>query len=186
MDHYIDIKLMPDPEFPLPVLMNSLYSKFHKALCDIRATRIGVSFPSHQKSLGNLLRLHATAAELDTLMSRNWIGAMIGYCQISNILPVPPGVGYRTVSRRQPNMTSAKLRRLLKKGKITQAEVNGYVAKMNGSTLDNPYLELTSASSGHKYLRFIQLGPITDTSVAGEFDQFGLSKTATIPWFTDS
>lgn len=32
MDHYIDILLLPDPEFPASMLMGALYNKLHKAL----------------------------------------------------------------------------------------------------------------------------------------------------------
>ncbi|MEJ2075925.1 MAG: type I-F CRISPR-associated endoribonuclease Cas6/Csy4 [Reinekea sp.] len=44
------------------------------------------------------------------------------------------------------------------------------------------YMELTSGSNGHKHRRYIELGPLQDRPLAGEFDQFGLSKTATIAW----
>jgi len=46
-----------------------------------------------------------------------------------------------------------------------------------------PYLDLVSDSNGKRYRRFIQVGELLDRPVAGEFDQFGLSKTATVPWF---
>jgi len=49
--------------------------------------------------------------------------------------------------------------------------------------LDNPYLELESGSNGHKHRRYIQFGELLDAPVKGEFDQFGLSKVATVPWF---
>ena len=32
MDHYLDIRLLPDPEFPAPLLMNALFTKLHRAL----------------------------------------------------------------------------------------------------------------------------------------------------------
>jgi CRISPR-associated endonuclease Csy4 len=49
--------------------------------------------------------------------------------------------------------------------------------------LDNPYLELESGSNGHLHRRYIVFGELMDKPMSGEFDQFGLSKTATIPWF---
>jgi len=49
--------------------------------------------------------------------------------------------------------------------------------------LDNPYLELDRSSNGHKHRRYIQFGELKTQIIEGAFDQFGLSKTATIPWF---
>ena len=48
---------------------------------------------------------------------------------------------------------------------------------------DDPYLDLTS-SKGHSYQRFIIFGTLLDVAVEGEFDQFGLSKVATVPGFS--
>ncbi|VAX06000.1 CRISPR-associated protein, Csy4 family [hydrothermal vent metagenome] len=49
--------------------------------------------------------------------------------------------------------------------------------------IDNPYLELESSSNGRLHRRYIEFGEIQKNRVFGEFDQFGLSKTATVPWF---
>ena len=62
--HYIDITLQPDPEFSHTHLLGALYAKLHRALVQLEATEIGVSFPLHtnepgrQRTLGNVLRLH--------------------------------------------------------------------------------------------------------------------------------
>ena len=42
---------------------------------------------------------------------------------------------------------------------------------------------LTSGSSGHKHRRYIEFGELLTQPISGNFDQFGLSKTATVPWF---
>jgi CRISPR-associated endonuclease Csy4 len=183
MEHYIDITLLPDPEFPTTVLMNAIYTKLHKALCGLHSTAIGVSFPNYNLTLGNKLRLHATTETLESLQSQNWIGGMSGYCQINEIRPVSSDVRFRTVSRTQPKMSPAKLRRLIKRESITEAQAKSYQAKMLTKGLDAPYLELVSASNGQRHRRYIELGPLQDNPIEGAFDQFGLSKTATIPWF---
>lgn len=183
MNHYLDITLLPDPEFSATVLMNSLYSKLHKALCDLNAKNIGISFPACQKTLGHCLRLHGSAEALDILQLKNWIGGMSGYCQQTTILQVPAQSKFRTVSRQQPSMSQAKLNRLIKRGSITEDEAKVYKVKMTTKGLDNPYLVMKSGSNGHTHRRYIQFGELLDQPVSGEFDQFGLSKTATIPWF---
>ena len=183
MDSYLEITLLPDPEFSAVILMNSLYSKLHRALHDLESTTIGVSFPNYKKTLGNSLRLHGTTTSLTELESKNWLGGIIGYCQVTEIMAVPDSVKFRSIGRLHPKKSPAKLRRLERRGSITPEEINVYRSKMAAENLPNPYLELTSASNGHKHRRYIELGPLLDKPVAGEFDQFGLSKTATVPWF---
>jgi len=127
------------------------------------------------------------------LQALNWLGGLSGYCIVGDILPVPENIeGYRMVSRIQPTMTEAKLRKRVEYQKSTgdlkteddiKAYIQQYRAKMYSKSLENPYLELQSNSNGHKHRRFIHFGALSSIAREGEFDQFGLSKTATIPWF---
>jgi len=183
MDHYIDITLLPDPEFKATVLMNAVYSKLHKTLCEKNTSDIGVSFPTHKKTLGNVLRIHSSEQKLSALKQQEWLGGMKGYCEVSDISPVPEKVKHQTVGRKQSNMSEAKLKRLIKRGSISQDEAGQYRLKMSTKALDNPFLELVSASNGHKHRRYIQFGELREQATDGEFDSFGLSKTATVPWF---
>jgi CRISPR-associated endonuclease Csy4 len=80
-------------------------------------------------------------------------------------------------------MSPAKLRRLIKRGTIKPDEVKHYKATMFQKGIDNPFLELDSTSNGNTHRRYIQFSDIQNTNVAGEFDTFGLSKSATVPWF---
>ena len=64
MDKYIDITLMPDPEFETQQLMNALFSKLHRAIGEAAPGEIGVSFPKAGKRLGDQLRLHGTQESL--------------------------------------------------------------------------------------------------------------------------
>lgn len=183
MSHYVDIALLPDAEISVSVLMNAVYSKLHKALCDLRSTAIGVSFPRYEVTLGNLLRIHGAEADLARLQQVNWLGGMAGYCSVSAVLAVPNGVKFRTVSRKRSTMSQSKLRRLVSRRDIADEDVKRYKVKMLETSLVDPYLELTSASTGQKYRRHVEFGPLLDEPVAGVFDQFGQSRAATIPWF---
>ena len=89
-------------------------------------------------------------------------------------------------------MTLAKLKKRveyqkangdLTTGEEVEAYIKQYKAKMFAESLDNPYLDLQSASTGENYRIFIQFGEIQSQPVVGEFDRFGLSNVATIPWF---
>ncbi|MFC7780966.1 type I-F CRISPR-associated endoribonuclease Cas6/Csy4 [Legionella taurinensis] len=185
MDHYQDIIIFCEPEFPMPVLMNALYSQFHKALCDLHSTSIGVSFPKYDKTLGNILRLHGNQIALQGLQNLNWIGGMKGYCVENPILSVPVCTKFRTVYRKQPTKSQSKLRRLIERRSLTEAQIDQYEASRIANFLDSAYFQLVSGSNGKKHRRYIVLGKILDQPVPGEFDRFGLSKTATIPWFSE-
>lgn len=85
LTHYVELALLPDPEFPVPQLMNALYAKLHRALCDVRAINpagsgVGLSFPRHQegvrRSLGSVVRLHGSGTALDELMALPWLKGM--------------------------------------------------------------------------------------------------------------
>ncbi len=185
MNHYINTTLLPDAEINTSFLLNKVYTKLHKVLFDLNSKAIGVSFPEYHQSLGKVLRIHGTKASLEQLQALNWLARLSDYCDVSPIHTVPEKIqGYRIVSRIQPTMSQSKLNRLIKRGSITEEEeAKNYKAKMFAKGLNNPYVELESASNGHRHRRYIQFGDLQDNSVLAEFDNFGLSKTATIPWF---
>lgn len=183
MDYYIDITLKPDSNMRENVLMNQAYSKFHAALASLKSTDIGVSFPNYKVMLGNMLRIHGSAERLERLQSSQWLGELISHCDLTKILPVPSSACYRICSRKQANMSKSKLNRLVKRGTIPPDEVKDYIAKIYEQGISNPYLELESASNGHKYRRYIAFSDISKNPKLGIFDQFGLSKDASIPWF---
>jgi len=183
MKYYIDIKLLPDEEIPIYFIRNKIYTKLHKALFTSKSTEIGVSFPRYKVMLGGVIRIHGSESNLTELQSSDWLGGLKGYCSASSIQKIPADVMYRNISRKQANMTEAKLRRLVKRGSISKEDIKNYKAKMFATGLDNSYLELQSGSNGHKHRRYIQFSELLSEPVRGEFDQFGLSKTATIPWF---
>ncbi|KAF3983359.1 MAG: type I-F CRISPR-associated endoribonuclease Cas6/Csy4, partial [Methylococcales symbiont of Hymedesmia sp. n. MRB-2018] len=129
----------------------------------------------------------------ETKKYRLLLATFSGYCKISEILPVPDKVKeHQTISRIRQNMSITRLQKkvvhqkskgYLKTDKDIMAYEKRYKEKMFKTGLDNPYLEIQSASNGHKYRRYIQFGELQDTPIIGDFDSFGLSKTTTIPWF---
>lgn len=183
MESYIDLKLNPDAEMPLNHLMNGAYSELHKALFDLRSCDIGISFPRFHISLGNVIRLHGNREKLKKLQQKNWLVGMHGCYDMSDILIVPADTQFRVISRIQTSMSQSKLNRLIRRGSISETEIKRYKEKMFTKGLDNPYIELTSGSNGNKYRKFIQFSKLIDVPVLGQFDHFGLSKSATIPWF---
>jgi len=183
MDYYIDIKLIPNKEIRENVLLNQVYTMFHKRLYDLKSTDIAVSFPQYRLKLGKLFRIHGNKEAIERLNEKDWLGKYGASCKVSNIEAIPQKVQYRTVSRVQQNMTEAKLRRLIKRGTIPEEDIKTYRIKMFQGGLENPYVELVSMSNGQRHRRFIEFGELQETEVKGEFDLFGLSKVSTIPWF---
>ena len=72
MDHYIEIRVLPDPEFSEEMLMAALFAKLHRALGARGKGDIGVSFPLYSLKLGDVLRLHVVAQALDELEALLW------------------------------------------------------------------------------------------------------------------
>jgi CRISPR-associated endonuclease Csy4 len=158
----------------------------HKRLYDLTANSIGVSFPQYKLVLGGMLRLHGTQVDLQQLMQQDWLINIAMHCLVFSIELVPTEVEYQVVSRKCVLMSEAKLRRLIKRGSISEDEVKKYRIAMYQKTLtDNPYLELESASSKQKYRRYLQFDSKNEP-VIGNFDYFGLSTTATVPVFNKS
>jgi len=183
MDSYIDIRLRPDAEMREAELSSKVFTKFHKALVMMNIEKIGISFPEVNVKLGRLFRLHGEASLLHNLQGLAWLGPLIGYCQLSEILAVPEQTQHRVISEHRSNMSSAKLRRLITRGSIDKEGEKRYKVKMLSQDFDNPYLDLFSSSTEQVHRKFFELSDIQKQPVEGVFDSYGLSKTATVPWF---
>lgn len=183
MNHYFDIKLIPDSELSESELVSKVYTKFHKLLCDLQTDQVGISFPEVSYKLGTLFRIHASADQLQKIQDIDWLGGLKGYCQLSHVLPVPEIVQYRLVSSLRCKHNQSRLRRMVSRGNVSEEAVSNYKRKMLGNWLEQPFVDLKSTSTGQNYRKFFLFGDITPESKEGKFDRFGLSHNATIPWF---
>lgn len=183
MDHYLDIRVLPDPEFGQVDLLNALYAKLHRVLPSLTQGRVGVSFPGHKRTLGECLRLHGTLADLLSLTEVNWLQGMRDYIRISAPAQIPDAVSYRTVRRVQAKSAHNKRRRSVAKGWLTEEEALTRIPDTQQQVLKLPYAELHSLSTGSRMRLYIEHGPILASPVSGAFNAYGLSTNATIPWF---
>ncbi|MEE9356017.1 MAG: type I-F CRISPR-associated endoribonuclease Cas6/Csy4 [Methylococcaceae bacterium] len=85
MNNYMDIVIKPDAEMRENLLLNKVYSKLHKRLFELQSTDIGISFPRYKVMLGALIRLHSTDRKLTELLAMDWLGGLVGYCEVSPI-----------------------------------------------------------------------------------------------------
>lgn len=116
MDHYLEIRVLPDPEFSSEMLMAALFAKLHRALGARGQGDIGVSFPDVNVTPGARLRLHGSAPALQELEASTWRKGLTDYCQCSPVTPVPEIKGWRVVSRVQVKSNPQRLlRRSVKK-----------------------------------------------------------------------
>lgn len=183
MKHYIDITVIPDPEFGETTLMNALYSKCHRALGQLAGGRVGVSFPKHEKTLGPLLRLHGTNESLDTLMSIPWMKGLGDYTELTSVQAVPENVKYRTVEHVRKKSAYNKRKRSVSKGWLTTEEAEDKIQDTGEHLLDLPYAQMYSLSNRNSFKVFVRHSELKAESQAGIFNSYGLSKAASVPWF---
>ncbi len=187
MDSYIELQLLPDPEFSANTLMNALFAKLHRSLVSSGEGRIGVSFPDVEQKgigLGARLRLHGAAADLELLMSTNWLQGMRDHLSHSPITPVPEDAAHRVVRRVQAKSSPERERRRLmaRKGISAEAAIQA-IPDSAAEMLRLPYLLLNSQSTRQQFRLFVEHLPVQKESVQGMFSAYGLSTTGTVPWF---
>ena len=187
MDHYIDLRLLPDPEFAQPYLMGALFSKLHRALVAQRSQHIGISFPALQTEppwLGDRLRLHGDNIALTGLMASNWLASMRDHVHVTAVLAVPLTVRYRVVSRVQAKSNPERQRRRqMRRHGLDAAQALERLPDTAAERLDLPYVQLHSQSTEQSFRLFIRHGQLVGTATAGLYSAYGLSAIATIPWF---
>lgn len=184
MDHYLNIRVLADPEFSTQALLEALFAKLHRALVATGHGRIGVSFPRAGKTLGSQLRLHGGSGDLVELQSAGWLKGLRDYCECSEIIPIPTRVQYRVVRRVQVKSNAQRLRRRsVSKGWLTEEEALLRIPDNREQQCNLPFLRLKSLSSAQSFLLFIDQGELQETPVSGTFSAYGLSAIATVPWF---
>lgn len=187
MDHYIDIRLRPDPESPPHQLMAALYGRLHRALVQLRCDDVGVSFPAmrHQPpTLGDQLRLHSTRERLQQLQQLPWLGSVADHVDVSQPMSVPAGALHRQVQRVQAKSNAERLRRRhMRRHGVDAATARERLPDSIAQTVHLPFMQLVSTSTGQTFRMFLRHGPIKQQPLAGAFNAYGLSAMATVPWF---
>lgn len=185
MDAYIEFHLLPDPDFPANLLMNALFAKLHRALVSHGEGRIGISFPGVKAiRLGDRLHLHGASPDLEHLMSSNWLKGMRDHLDASPISPVPPNASYRIVRRVQAKSSPEReRRRLISRKNVSEEAARQSIPDSAAERLQLPCLQVFSQSTQQQFLLFIEHCPLQSQPVTGKFSAYGLSDTATVPWF---
>ena len=187
MNHYIDIRLRPDPELASHHILAALYTRLHHALVNLQATDIAVVFPRYdidQYTLGNHLRLCGPEAALVQLLATQWLHGIHDHVSVTALRAVPAHVTHRTLRRLQVKSNPERLRRrLMKRHTLTEVQARERISDRVAQRTSLPFVALRSASSGQLFRLFLELGPEEPQPCTGSFNTYGLSATATIPWF---
>lgn len=187
MDHYIDIRVHPDPELATAHVLNALAGKLHRVLAILKSEDIGISFPCFDAappSLGDTLRLHGTSARLQLVLAQNWLGGAAGHVTVSPPTPVPENTAFRVVRRVQSHSNADRIRRRqMKRHGWTETEAREKIPDTVEQKLKLPYLCLHSQSTGQPFRLFIEHLPLQPSRAEGSFNAYGLSTSATVPWF---
>lgn len=185
--HFIDLRVLLDPETSAPELLGVLYEKLHLALVRHRRDDIGVSFPQYNlnpRALGHILRLHGDREALQELMATDWLGGMRDHVRASNVASVPEDAEHRTVQRKQFKTSVERLRRRrMRRKNETREQARQAIPDDIQRHVDLPFVHLRSSSSGQVYCLFISLGAAHRHPAHGSFNSHGLSRIATVPWF---
>lgn len=183
MKFYCDIKVLPDPEASEPVLISNLMAKLHRTLVELKDINIGISFPNVDKTLGDTLRLHGNEGDLKQLFEINWLKGLRDYCSQTSVLKVPEVCEYRCVKRKQAKSADNKRKRSIAKGWLSAEEATLKIGNEQQKMLRLPFVQLKSTSTGQVMKLFIEHGGLQDKAVEGQFNRYGLSSSATVPWF---
>lgn len=185
--HYVDLKVMPNPETSPTQLLGALYGHLHLALVQQRRDGIGISFPGYSlnpRTLGTTLRLHGSEAELQQLLASDWLKGMRSHARVSHIAAAPVDAPHRTVRRQQFKTSAERLRRrrMRRKGETAEQAKAAIPDSMEGRP-NLPYIHLHSRSTQQAFCLFIALGPLLTNPTPGHFNSHGLGGPTTIPWF---
>ncbi len=194
MKYYQDITLLPDPEIDLYFLWKKVYQQMHLALVEVKDTQdkvnIGFSWPNYvysenRKHLGNKLRVFAQSSnELCELDLNKWLSRLTDYAHITKIRNVPDNVNEHVKFSRVRVKSGIEriARRKAKRQSISYEDALSQLSHFKTQQTDLPFVRFESLSKGHSYPLFISKAE-NKTAEEGKYSTYGLSKTATVPWF---
>ncbi len=192
MNYYQDITLISNAEINLGYIWQKAFQQVHIALADGKNANgnsdIAISFPGYGgKSfpLGNKLRLLASTREqLQQLYIDKWLNRLSDYCHCTSIKEVPEEVSAFMCFKRvqfDTNVERLARRRAKRKGESLEQAMQHFTGfKDQESKL--PYINMISLSKNKRFRLFIEKKEGIEEKT-GEFNCYGLSKTATVPWF---
>jgi CRISPR-associated endonuclease Csy4 len=196
MKHYVEITLLPTDDIGHYFLWSKIYQQLHLALVELtegQGGSVGFSFPEYsakQPRLGRKLRVFAVAeSQLVQFNAQKWLERLSDYCHISSVRAVPEQTQYAVFARKQcVNNPERLARRRAKRKSETFEQALVHFAGFDGEFSSLPFVALESLSTApsveanHRFKLFIAQQLVSKPQ-EGSFNCYGLSQSATIPWF---
>ena len=203
MKFYLDITLLPDAEVNIGFIWQKVYQQIHIALVENKTasgnSAIAVSFPEYGSKnfpLGSKLRLLAqTQDQLNKLNAPKWLSRLTDYCHVTSIKETPQAVSEFVCFSRfriKSNFLKKAQRRAIHLNKPLDEVITYMQAedKARGICYETklPFINMQSAEKEgadgvrHNFKLFVEQKLLSEI-VIDDFDCYGLSKTATVPWF---
>ena len=200
MKYYLDITLLPDAEANLGFLWQKVFQQVHIMLVDNKVadneSAVALSVVGYGDKtfpLGNKLRLLAASEDiLQKLDIQQWLNRLSDYCHISSVKAVPAGIKhYARFARKNVKSIEKKAQRRALHLDKPYDEVMAYLIEEGKSKACKlPFINVESQDTKNRieqgvscqFLLFIEQA-LFDKAANGKFDCYGLSKTATVPWF---
>lgn len=203
MNYYQDITLLPDAEVSLGFLWQKIFQQVHIALVD---NKVGenksavalsiVHYGNKDFPLGHIVRLFSDRKDvLEKLNVKQWLTRLSDYCHVSSIKAVPDTITqYACFTRKPVKSIYKKAQRRAEHLDKPYEEVLAYLVEENKSKeCKLPFIHVESQKTKkcmiekgeqgqYKFRLFIERA-LAKCPVEGVFDCYGLSKTATVPWF---
>lgn len=187
MDYYLDIEILPDAEFSHNTILNILGLKLHQFLVERKELEIGVSFPNYSlkpRTLGNRLRLHGNQQSLEQVLKSDWLSLLRDHIKLSSVAQRPLDCGYVDVRRVQAKSSTYRLaKRYARRHAVSLEEALELYKDKKDEKLNYPFLSLVSKTTGQRFNLFIKQSAPHKEFKEGEFNRYGISKTASLPWF---
>lgn len=177
MKYYLEFKAKPSEDLAPEIIISQAFSLCHLEIVRLKSNDIGVSFPQADKSLGGVMRIHGSQSELESIERK--CSSLLDYCRINPCREVPSDCSWRVVKRIQPLMSASKIRRLVKRGSITEQEATKRLAM--SPELSYPYLQLRSSSTNQNFRIFVSQTPTDAPGEAAKYSSYGLG--GAVPWF---
>lgn len=186
LTHYLSLKAIPQLELPHSSVMAYGLQFLHRIL-PLVAGQVGLGFPQYQQhlGLGHTIRLFGSQMDLDLLWLQLQTGKLKNYFLIGAIESVPEQHTYVRYQRVQHKGQSALRRaekRLHARGEWT-ADIGEKMVQKQQTVKRYPHVFLKSYSTQQpKFL--LEIRQIKcEKAQSGEFNGYGLSRTATVPHF---
>lgn len=208
MNFYQDLTLIDNSEVNLGYIWQKVYQQVHIALVEngysnpdtaFKSSKIAVSFPAYADEgfpLGNKLRVLAPELELlNRLDIESWLSRLRDYVHISPIKDVPRSVKFICFRQKRVKGEKRLEHSLHKKaahiserfGEDLESTLKELKKRYTFHKEELPYIHVESQTNktdgrNSRFKLFIEKVELKEPQY-GTFDCYGLSKTATVPWF---